>query len=217
MQGYKQFLLKDMLAEIGEDKVKVILSSFICPMNHDVENFLHTKAIEFEKRKFSSTYLIFASNKDKMRLAGYFALAIKTFSVSRKPADKKNPVGQRTTASKRAIKMLPSFGTYNSLLNAYTVPAPLIGQLARNFNDECINLISGDELLKIACDKVREMQKFFSGNFVYLECEDKPKLIEFYSSNGFVEFGKRQLDRDEKDDLSGDYLVQMLRDLRAEQ
>ena len=50
-----------------------------------------------------------------------------------------------------------------------------------------------------------------------MECEDKPELTKFYSSNGFVEFGKRPLDRDEKDDLSGDYLVQMLKDLKAGQ
>ncbi len=36
-------------------------------------------------------------------------------------------------------------------------------------------------------------------------------LINFYESNGFVNFGLRSLDRDETDKLSGDSLVQMLR------
>ena len=51
------------------------------------------------------------------------------------------------------------------------------------------------------------------GRFVYLECEDKPKLIDFYAENGFCEFDRRPLDRDETD-LSGDYLVQMLKYLK---
>ena len=38
----------------------------------------------------------------------------------------------------------------------------------------------------------------------------KHTAIEFYSNNGFVNFGKRYLDRDETD-LSGDYLIQMLK------
>ncbi|HBF3466448.1 TPA: N-acetyltransferase, partial [Clostridioides difficile] len=52
------------------------------------------------------------------------------------------------------------------------------------------------------------------GKIVYLECEDKPKLIEFYKDNGFVDFGKRSLDKDETDSLDGDYLVQMLKYLK---
>ncbi|MCU5941466.1 N-acetyltransferase, partial [Clostridioides difficile] len=52
------------------------------------------------------------------------------------------------------------------------------------------------------------------GKIVYLECEDKPKLIEFYKDNGFVDFGKRSLDKDETDSLDGGYLVQMLKYLK---
>ena len=55
------------------------------------------------------------------------------------------------------------------------------------------------------------MQEIVGGKIVYLECEDKPRLIDFYSENGFVNFGKRMLDRDETDTLSGEYLIQMLK------
>lgn len=64
---------------------------------------------------------------------------------------------------------------------------------------------------KLACDKIKSIQDEIGGKVTYLECEDKPKLIEFYESNGFVNFGKRELDKDEKDDLSGQYLIQMLK------
>lgn len=65
----------------------------------------------------------------------------------------------------------------------------------------------------MACDKVREAQNILGGKFVYLECEDKRQLIDFYESNGFVNFGKRNLERDERHTNSGEYLLQMLCDL----
>ena len=54
---FVQFNLSDMLDELGEDNVKEILSSFSCPMNTDVENFLRYKAIEFSKRGFAKTHI----------------------------------------------------------------------------------------------------------------------------------------------------------------
>ena len=50
-----------------------------------------------------------------------------------------------------------------------------------------------------------------------MECEDKQKLKEFYEENGFVCFGKRNLEKDERDKNKGDYLLQMLRDLSKEE
>lgn len=46
---------------------------------------------------------------------------------------------------------------------------------------------------------------------VYVECEDVAYLKNFYMSNGFVIFGKRRLDKDEKTDISGQYLIQLLK------
>lgn len=62
----------------------------------------------------------------------------------------------------------------------------------------------------MACEKIGAIQYDLGGRFVYLECEDKPKLLEFYSRYGFCEFDKRMLDRDESG-LSGDYLIQLLK------
>ena len=36
------------------------------------------------------------------------------------------------------------------------------------------------------------------------------ELIDFYESNGFIQFGKRKKDRDELG-IDGDYLIQLLR------
>lgn len=87
----------------------------------------------------------------------------------------------------------------------------MIAQLGKNYDNGFGQLIKGDELLKLACDSVKEAQKIIGGKIVYLECEDVLKLTDFYESNGFVFFGKRQLDRDETERIHGKYLVQMLK------
>lgn len=59
-----QFNLSDLLEQLGEGEVKSILSSFSCPINADVERFLKTNAIEFSKRGFSKTHLVFWATQD---------------------------------------------------------------------------------------------------------------------------------------------------------
>ena len=103
------------------------------------------------------------------------------------------------------------FATYDDLNKAYKLSSPLIAQIGKNYQNGYDKLITGDELLKIACDKVKEAQKIVGGKTVYLECEDCEKLIDFYSSNGFVVFGKRALDKDEESTLKGRYLLQLLK------
>ena len=90
----------------------------------------------------------------------------------------------------------------------------MIGQLSKNFKDGNDTLISGAELLQMAIDKVKQVQYMIGGKFVYLECEDKERLLEFYTTNGFVSFGKRMLDKDEIN-INGKYLIQMLRYLHS--
>ena len=210
MTGYNLISLKDMIEELGEDKTREILSSFSCPLNPDVEIFLKNTAILFDKQHLSATHLVFASYKQENQIAGYFTLAQKAFTISnsRKPHTSK--------ISNSLMKKITKYGTYDNHSEFHTIPALLIAQLGRNFGcgDSKNKLISGDELLKIACTKVWDIQRVFSGKHVYIECENKPKLIDFYTSNGFVQFGTRLLDADEKD-ISGEYLVQMLKDLKA--
>lgn len=202
MTGYIGINLRDILNDdsLGEGAAQRILSSFSCPLNPDVEHFLRHTAIEFTKQSISSTYLIMASYKGEYVLCGYFTLANKVFCIEKASLPNRN---WRHRMSK--------FGQFDKTIQRYTISAPLIGQLGKNYTNEYNKLITGDELLKLALNKVREMQYIVGGKIVYLECEQKEKLIDFYQSNGFVNFGMRALDRDETDKLSGESLVQMLR------
>ena len=198
MTGYKIVNLKMMLNSLGEERTKELLSSFSCPLNADVETFFRRKSIDFSKQGFSQTHIVYASYKDKPEIVGYFTLANKYITVSSEKIS--------NTLRRRINK----FATFDRNIKAYSLSAPLIAQLGKNYTNGLNQLITGDELLKLACDKVSHIQFDLGGKFVYLECEDKQKLLEFYSSNGFCEFDRRFLDCDETG-IDGDYLVQMLK------
>lgn len=202
MTGYRVVNLRVLVEELGEDTARSILSDFSCPQNPDVEFFLSKKAIDFSKQGWAQTHLVFASFKEQWVLVGYFALANKYICISAKR------LGSSSGSLRRRIS---KFATYDSNLKSYILAAPLIAQLGKNYSNGYNMLISGDELLGEACCKIRRLQLDVGGKFAYLECEDKPKLIDFYARNGFCEFDHRLLDRDETDTLDGKYLVQMLK------
>ena len=199
MTGYALVNLVNFLNELGEERTKELLSEFSCLLNPDVEYFLKYKAIEFSKQRFAQTHLVYASYKGEYVLVGYFALANKYLTLT----------GDALTNGLRS--RLRYFATYDSRIHCYCLSAPLIAQLGKNFSNGYNELITGDELLKLACDKVSRLQMEVGGCFAYVECEDKYKLTDFYSRNGFCQFDKRKLDKDETDKLEGEYLVQMLK------
>lgn len=199
MDGYVLVKLNEMLQELGEDRVRTILSSFSCPLNSDVEYFLCRRAIEFAKQKIAPTTLVFCSYKEQLELVGYFTLTIKDFCVYK---------NRMSGALRRKIS---KYGVLDRERDAYMIPAPLIAQLGKNYTGNLNKLITGDELLKMAVDRVALIQQDIGGKVVYIECENKPKLLEFYDRNGFCIFGKRLLDRDEKERMTGNELIQMLK------
>lgn len=197
--GYNQMLLSDVVSVLGEDRTQEqILSHFSCPHNADVERFLKKSAIPFSKQSIAATHLVFTSYKGKNVLTGYYTCANKYINIP------------RNVLSSRMRQRIKKFGSYDSDLKVYSVSAPLLAQISKNFTNGYNKLITGDELLTMALDKVEQAQMLIGGKIVYLECEDKPFLIDFYSRHGFVEFGKRTLEGDERKEM-GEYLVQMLR------
>ena len=196
---YKVVNLNYIISELGEEKSKQILSNFCCPKNKDVEDYIKLKSIEFSKQGLAGIHLVFSIIDDNLSLLGYFALSNKIISISSK------------SLSNTLKKRISKFATYDKETNTYILSSILIGQLGKNYNNGLNEYIKGDELLKIACDKVRETQMDVGGKIVYLECEENEYLMNFYKNNGFISFGKRKLDKDEIETLKGSYLIQFLR------
>lgn len=200
ISDYIQINLNDLIEQIGEDDVKNLLSSFSCPLNPDVESFIKYKAIEFSRRGFAKTHLVFWKCKNESELVGYYSIAQKSFTLS------------KGSVSNSLYKKLSQYGTYDNAIQKYIISSLLIGQIGKNFSSGNDTLISGDELLSLALDKVKLIQNESGGRYTYLECEDTPKLINFYERNGFTQFGKRSLDCDETN-INGTYLLQFIKKL----
>lgn len=59
-----------------------MLSTFICPLNLDVADFIHNKAIDFARQKIAITFLIFRETLKGNVFAGYYTLTNKFVAVS---------------------------------------------------------------------------------------------------------------------------------------
>lgn len=178
--GYNVVRLKDMYLAIGEKEVKELIKDFECPLNKDIEYFLKQKAIEFSKQDIARTFLVTMPHKGENVIVGYFSIANKTTEVSKNMFKGKS--------KKRFLR----FAMYRPEYERYCISLPLIGQIGKNYHNSYDKLISGDILLKLACDKIKEVQEIIGGRIVYLECEDKEVLKEFYERNRFCLFWKKK-------------------------
>ena len=200
LTGYMQVNLATLVEEIGEQKVKAMLSNFHCPRNLDIEEFIRYKAIEFSKQGTAKTHLVYTSYKDKVVLIGYYALTIQPFDIKKS-----------ANLSSNMRKRISRFAKYDDEYKLYRIPAPLIGQLGKNFDNNYNDLITGDELLAMACKRIQDMQKVFGGKVAFLECEDIQGLVAFYERNRFKRFDNRNLAGREREKAKVPYYVQMVR------
>ena len=102
---------------------------------------------------------------------------------------------------KMAFDMLTGelFGTYygnlyqiNTNTGAYTVSAFLIAQIGKNYLARNGDLISGEELLALARNRLLTAKEQIGGQIVFVEMEHgNDKFAKFYADNGFVQFGTR--------------------------
>lgn len=155
MAGYSILSLSDILAEKGEDFCREILSTFSCPMNDDVERFLTKRsAIDFATQGVSQTFLVYASYKKKNVLCGYFTIANKYIVVN------------KHSVSGTLRRRLRKFAMPSAEKDDLVIMAPLIAQLGKNYANGYSELITGDELLKMAEDQIRLAQRIIGGKVV---------------------------------------------------
>lgn len=183
--------LETFLEMTSEETVKEVISTFYCSKDHDVESFLknENKAILYERKSKSRTYFIFDEDgleNGSFVLLAYFTIAIQTLKI---------PNG--TVASQ--IRKLDGLYAKKGSEALTEIPSYLIGQLGKN--DKYTDKIAGDELLEYALSVISKAQGIVGGRVAFIECQDKPQLINFYTRNGFKHFRK---DPD-------DGLVQMVR------
>lgn len=118
-----------MLELFGEKSCKEFLSSFTCPLNIDVDNFIHNKAIEFVKQRIAITFLVTKRTKKGNVLVGYYALANRFVSISSDSFHK---------LSKSLQVKISKFSQYDASIDRYLLSMPLIAQLGKNYSQAAL-------------------------------------------------------------------------------
>ena len=174
----------DSLDTIGEEALKLELLKFVSAKNPEIETFLREKAIDFAKQKLSITYIL--SDLEDGAILGYFTLTHKSVMINSEILSK--------TAKKRLMK----YARLDRETGNYMASAFLLAQFGKNYGVENGERINGSEMMKYVNLVLRDVQRRIGGGIVYLDCEDTPKLKNFYAGENFKEFADRFSSEDER-------------------
>ena len=164
--------------EVGEQIVRDWIDTFSCPLNAEIEHFLHHNAIDFAKKKQCITYFIQDKND---AIVAYFALTHKAVNID------------ATRLSNTVRKGIARHAEQNADTGDFNASAFLIAQFGKNSIYKGNLKITGNNMMSLALDTLRQAQHLVGGGIVYLECEDEPRLLDFYANdaNRFRDFGER--------------------------
>lgn len=164
----------------GEDLLQQVFSAFSCDRNSDVERFLLEQSINFTKKNQSVTYVVLTPEEGQ--IIGYFTITIKPITVN------------GDSFSNTVKKKIARVSEQDEESGNYSLSAYLIAQLGKNFKNGANEKISGEQLLGLAIEKIKELQYMAGGMVVFLEAENEEKLIHFYEDkNGFKRFDTKEI------------------------
>jgi len=181
----------DLIAEYGEEATQTILSRFSCKkagevasLNPNLESFAKNYAVHFAMKKVAVSYIV--GSEENGAVLGIFTLAHKPVEI---PA-----VG----LSRTSIKTIERYANLGESGNSYLVSGFLIAQFGKNYGFDNGRHITGAELMRLAYKELSDLQRRAGGGLVYLDCEPKTPLTEFYENLGFRRFGERNSIKDGK-------------------
>ena len=140
-----------------------------------VKAFCMRKLLTLSIWAWETTHLVFIKEEVPI-LVGYFLFANRPLKMTRKNFKK---------LSKNQQRKLQKYGREEDgyiEINSY-----LIGQLGKNYNvDKDIkDKVSGRQLLSIAYQMLVDIVKVVNVKYVWVECEDNGKFLDFYQDFGF--------------------------------
>ena len=151
--------LAELLRKEGEEQVLAMLGQFKCSKNADLQDFLHNKAVDYERKDRSRTFLLVANG----RVEAFFSLALNvldTANLSNTIKTKLSPINSKDDAH---------------------IACFLIGQLGRDDGSK----IKGQDMLKVAVSSLQASHKLLGGKFILVDAVNNDKIIDFYVANGF--------------------------------
>lgn len=193
--GLKTFSLTEYEANIGGEGLNEFLDSFSCPINPEVEHFLKHKAVLSAKLSSSQTYLVCSDTTGE--LLGYYTLVLKSYSVN----------GAKLSSANH--RLVSRFAEADDAGN-FNAAVYLIAQIGKNFAVAEKDRVAGGDLIANALDEFRAIKKRVGGKLVMIEREsDRPKLLAFYTKNGFKSWTSRF---NAKDGVTYDQMFTVLND-----
>ena len=167
-ESFSLFPLSEIIQSAASNKkVKKFLETFRCTRNADLQDFLHNKAVTFEKNLRSRTYLYIDNTTQE--IAAYFTIAISTLHTN--------------SISPKVIVLLDGYKD-----DVASIPCFLIGQLGKS--DEFEPRKIGEYILADAIEMIDQSQKSLGGRFILLDSINKEQVIEFYEANAFFPIEK---------------------------
>lgn len=162
-------------------QLEAALQCYHCTKDKDIESFLQTKAITYEKRGWCSAYLLINGEKyyDQgiICVDGYFTLSNKIVRLT-----------DAVSGSKRR-KLFKGMKKESDMAHVI-----LIGQLGKYIGQGKAGEIVGDtsapQLLSRAFEIIYEVKKRITCSCALIECRDEPKLCRLYEDYGFRELQK---------------------------
>ena len=175
--------LEDFIALYGEEVCMLKVSSFACPLNKKVEEFLKSKSFQTTRLGASVTYLV--TDSETFDLVGYFTLVLKPFKV------------KDEGLSSRNRRMISRFAEFDEEDKSYTAALYLIAQIGKNYALPEDSRIDGADLMQLALQKLRAAQHLVGGKLVLVDREtDRPKLLKFYQQFNFKSWNVRHSKKD---------------------
>lgn len=147
---------------------------FKCAKDSDIEDFLHNKAIDFEKRGYCTVYLILDEEKfdhGEVSVQAYFTLSHKSIQF----------------ASDVSKTVRGKISTHREAEIAHFV---LIGQLGKYIEEvrpgEYVNSeITSEDILDDAFDMIQKSSEIIVCRGVLVECSAEEKVHIVYKKYGF--------------------------------
>lgn len=154
MNNYDVVMLGLLLKQYNQDNVAKVLKRFKTGTHgKDVEDFLHNKAIEFEKLSIARTYLVFYGNN----LVGYFSISSKSLDIPAMQWNELNNRTRRNLAGSLNQRKISADATKS-------LTGILLGQLGRDVNFS--HVVPGKDILNLAELVIDDVWHAIGGRFI---------------------------------------------------
>lgn len=176
--NFSRVTIPEFVEITDEDSVKILLSEFSCDKNKEIEDFVRNKALDFSKRKITITHLLL---DEESNLVAIYALTHKAITIN------------GNLLNESVLKKLRKYALPEPNTNNFLVSAFLIAQFGKNSSNKNCKQRIGNEIMQSVFEFIKKVQNQIGGRIIYLECEDKKELLDFYTNeqNRFSIFGER--------------------------